>query len=481
MKPVIVWFRQDLRLADHRALTAAVEAGAPVIACYILDEEAPGRWGLGGASAWWLNRSLMAFEQSLADRGSRLILRRGRAVELIPQLADECGASAVFTQAAYEPWATANEVAVRERLAGSGIEMKRLAGALLKRADALRTKTGEPFKVYSPFWRALSSSEPPPMPLPAPDRLLAPERWPASEALADWGLDPTKPNWSVGLRETWSPGEQGANERLDAFLASALPRYDELRNRPDLPGTSRLSPHIHFGEISIATCWHMARAAADRFAAEGVRADKGLETFLKELAWRDFSAHLLVHWPDLPETPFKRDFARFPWRRNVDHLRAWQRGATGYPLVDAGMRELWHTGWMHNRVRMVTASFLVKDLMIAWQDGEAWFWDTLVDADLASNAASWQWVAGCGADAAPYFRIFNPIKQGETFDPQGTYVRRWVPEIAKLPDAYIHRPWEAPPMILASAGITLGDTYPLPIVDHAMARDEALSALESIK
>jgi deoxyribodipyrimidine photo-lyase len=481
MHPIIVWFRQDLRLADQRALAAAARIGRPVVPVYILDEASPGAWGMGGASRWWLDKSLSALAGDLERIGSRLILRRGPAEEVLAALAAETGATDVYIQAAVEPWATALERRVHDALAGHGVALKRFDGALIKRADALRTKAGEPFKVYTPFWRAMVAHGPPPEPLPAPTVLAAPATWPRSDRLGDWALHPTKPDWSGGLAAAWIPGESGASARLDAFLASALPAYDEMRNRPDLPGTSQLSPHLHWGEISVATCWHRARAAADAVAARGTKADKGLETFLKELAWRDFSAHLLVHWPTLPEAPFKADFAAFPWRQDDAQLRAWQRGLTGYPIVDAGMRQLYETGWMHNRVRMIVASFLVKDLLLPWQDGEAWFWDTLVDADLASNAASWQWVAGCGADAAPYFRIFNPVSQGKTYDPDGAYVRRFVPELAGLPSAFIHEPWTAPPMVLASAGVRLGSTYPLPIVDHAKAREAALAALKTIK
>ena len=475
MKPVIVWFRQDLRLADQRALSAAAATGAPVIPVYILDDISPGPWRMGGASRWWLNRSLTALDESLRALGSRLILRRGPANTALPALAAETGATAITCQAAYEPWAAATESRVHTALTDRGVSLKRYGGAALKRPDALRTKAGEPFKVYTPFWRALIASGPPPLPDPPPVALAVPARWPKSDALGSWGLHPARPDWSPGLADCWIPGEAVARARLEAFLDEAMASYQNDRNRPDRLGTSRLSPHLHFGEISPSTCWH----AAITHGAHG--SGKGLETFLKELAWRDFAVHLLVHWPTLPDQPFKPSYAAFPWADDAAGLEAWQRGRTGYPIVDAGMRELWHTGWMHNRVRMIVASFLIKDLLIPWQSGQDWFWDTLVDADLASNAASWQWVAGCGADAAPYFRIFNPVTQGVTFDPDGTYVRRWVPELAKLPPYHIHAPWLAPPLELAAAGIRLGATYPLPIVDHAAARERALAALKSLK
>ncbi len=481
MKPVIVWFRQDLRLADQRAVAAAAASGAPVIALYVLDDVSPGAWRMGGASRWWLNRSLVALDSGLRAIGNRLVLRRGVAADVLAQVAAETSADTVFCLAAHEPWAHAVEADAHAALARSGVALKRLQGALLKRPDAIRTQGGQPFKVYTPFWRALTASEPPAPPVPAPIVLAAPTAFPASEQLEDWALHPVKPDWSGAFDAHWQPGEAGAHDKLSAFLDDALCEYDAERNRPDRPGTSRLSPHLHFGEISPATCWYAAQSAAAIVRSRGGHPDKGLETFLKEIVWREFAAHLLVHWPTLPEEPFKPQFQAFPWADDASGLRAWQRGQTGYPIVDAGMRELWTTGWMHNRVRMIVASFLVKDLLIPWQAGEAWFWDTLVDADLASNAASWQWVAGCGADAAPYFRIFNPTRQGETYDPDGAYVRRWLPELARVPTAHIHEPWAAPPLVLAAAGVTLGKTYPQPIVDHAKARDRALAALKSVK
>lgn len=471
MKPVIVWFRQDLRLADQRALLAAAATGAPVLPLYILDDASPGAWRLGGASRWWLDKSLVALAQSLEAVGSRLILRRGEAVDMLLGLVAETGADTITCQAAYEPWAAAVEARAHVALAAKGVTLKRYPGAVLKRTDTLRTKAGEPFKVYTPFWKALVASGHPPEPEPAPDRLAAPKSWPASDDLTDWGLHPNTPDWSAGMASCWRPGEAGARARLDAFLEHGLAHYHDERNRPDKPGTSRLSPHIHFGEISPATCWH---AAVVRAVGKG---GQGLETFLKELAWRDFSVHLLVHWPTLPEEPFKPQYAAFPWAEDAAALAAWKQGLTGYPIVDAGMRELWQTGYMHNRVRMIVASFLVKHLLIPWQAGEAWFWDTLLDADLASNAASWQWVAGCGADAAPYFRIFNPVTQGQRFDPDGAYVRRFVPALSALPADVIHAPWQAPKLVLEAAGVRLGRSYPMPMVDHAAARQRALTAL----
>ena len=473
---VILWFRNDLRLADNRALAAAVASGAAIVPVYIHDPKSAGAWTPGAASRWWLHQSLAALAHSLKERGAPLILREGYTEECLADLAAETGATAIYFSRAYEPWASALEERIKRRFSGQ-IELKRYAGAMLREPEEVRTKTGDPYKVYTPFWRALTALGAPSAPAPAPKSLTPRSQKIASARLADWKLLPTKPDWAGGMRDMWQPGEEGAQIRLDAFLKTSLAGYADARNLPAIDGTSRLSPHLHFGEISPRVCWHRATAAKEKVKA----GDTALETFLKELVWREFSYHLLVHWPDLPEKPFRPEFDGFPWAKSAANLKAWQRGQTGYPIVDAGMRQLWHTGWMHNRVRMIVASFLIKHLLIPWQEGEAWFWDTLVDADLASNAASWQWVAGSGADAAPYFRIFNPITQGEKFDTEAAYVRRWVPEIAKLPDDVIHAPWSASASVLARASITLGKTYPLPIVDHAEARQRALEGYAAMR
>lgn len=475
--PILVWFRRDLRLSDHAALSEAVASGRPVVPVFVFDEAAAGAWTLGGASRWWLHHSLAAHAQAISEIGGRLVLRRGKTAEALLDLVEETGADAVFCSRGYEPWASALEREVRDELASKAVNLKRFAGQLLHDPDRLLTKAETPFKVYTPFWRQLASHDGFGRPRSAPARIPLPKRVPKSDRLDDWGLLPTRPDWAGGLRAAWTPGETAAKKRLSQFLSDAVQRYASARDRPDVAGTSRLSPHLAFGEISVRQCWW---AATSRSGKSG-RGEKGIETFLKELAWREFSAHLLHHWPLFPDEPFREEFAAFPWRPDKTLLRAWQRGKTGYPIVDAGMRELWTTGYMHNRVRMITASFLIKHLLQPWQDGEAWFWDTLVDADLASNAANWQWVAGSGADAAPYFRIFNPIKQGETFDPEGHYVRRWVPELGKLPAAVIHAPWRASEDVLAVAGVEIGHTYPAPLVDHSEARARALDALEMLK
>jgi len=471
--PVIWWVRQDLRLVDNAALAAALATGSPVIPLYVHDETSPGAWAPGGAGRWWLHHSLASLGADLAARGARLVLRRGDARRVVPAVAAESGARAVFAGQLYEPWARVRDSDVAAALAAAGVAIEGARTALLFEPWDIRTKTGGPYGVYTPFSRACFQAPAPAQPKPAPERIPSAAAHLPSDALEDWALLPKRPDWAGGLRETWQPGEAGAAARLERFLARALGRYDAERNRPDIEGTSGLSPHLHWGEISPAAVWHAAAAAG---AAHGA----ATETFLKELLWREFSHHLLWHRPEMPEEPLKQAFLSFPWRNDPAALRAWQRGRTGYPIVDAGMRQLWHTGWMHNRVRMITASFLVKHLLLPWQEGEAWFWDTLVDADLAANSASWQWVAGSGADAAPYFRIFNPVLQGEKFDPDGAYVRRWIPELARLPASVIHRPWEAAPLLLAEAGVTLGRTYPLPIVEHGAARARALAALARI-
>jgi len=473
--PTLVWFRADLRLADNPALTRAAELGAPVVAAFVLDEAAPGCWRPGGAARWWLHDSLAALAKALAELGVPLILRRGPAAEAIPALADETGAGAVLWNRHYAPWSLARDTGIKADLKARGLRVESFNGRLLVEPWTPTTGNGEPYKVFTPYWKALQALGEPPEPLPAPARLPAGPA-PASDSLDDWGLQPTAPDWAGGLRATWTPGEPGAQARLAHFLDDTLSSYPDHRDRPGRSGTSGLSPHLAWGEVSPRQVWHAAR---HREAADGTEA-AGL-AFRRQLAWREFSHHLLHAWPDLPEATWKSEFRAFPWRADHEAYRAWTRGATGYPLVDAGLRALWHNGWLHNRVRMVVGSFLVKDLLLPWQWGEAWFWDTLVDADLANNAASWQWIAGCGADAAPYFRIFNPVTQSRKCDPDGSYVRRWVPELAALPDTYLHAPWTAPREALLAAEVRLDETYPTPIVGHDAARKRALAAFETVK
>jgi deoxyribodipyrimidine photo-lyase len=467
----IVWFRQDLRLADNPALRAAAASG-PVLPLYILDETPPpqGR-PIGAAARWWLHQSLAALERALGG----LVLLRGDPRQLLPDLARRTGATTVVWNRCYEPAAIARDTALKASLGAAGVQVQSFNGALLFEPWEVKTGAEGPFKVYTPFWRACQKL-PVASPLPAPKLKLGSTQG-LGDRLAAWTLLPSKPNWASGFAPVWQPGEAGAQARLQTFLSAGIRGYGELRNRPDLPHVSRLSPHLHFGEISPRQVWAATQHAMDARAAP--RADG--EKFLAEIGWREFAHHLLYHFPTLPERNWKPAFDAYPWANDPAHLAAWQRGRTGYPIVDAGMRELWTTGYMHNRVRMITASFLIKHLRIDWRHGEAWFWDTLLDADLANNAASWQWVAGSGADAAPYFRIFNPISQGQKFDPDGRYVRQWCPELARLPAAFMHAPFEAPPMVLAAAGVSLGKTYPKPIVDHANARAAAMAGYERVK
>ncbi len=456
----IVWFRQDLRLRDNPALSAAAQAGA-IIPLYILDDS--GRWPPGGAGRWWLHHSLKALQASLGG----LVVARGDARTLLPDFVRHSGASAVYWNRCFEPDAIARDTAIKDALQQAGIEAHSFKGNVLHEPWDIATQSGGPFKVYTPFWRA-SLRRPVARPLPAAKPTID------LTGMANGDIDalallPSRPNWAKGWETLWTPGEKGALSRLDAFVQSDLAGYHRLRDRPDGVHTSMLSPHLHFGEVSARQIW--TKLGPHREAAT---TRQGADKFLAELGWREFCHHLLYHYPTLPEQNWRTTFDAYPWRDSASDLTAWQRGLTGYPLVDAGMRELWHTGWMHNRVRMIAASFLVKHLRIDWRKGQDWFWDTLVDADLANNAAGWQWVAGSGADAAPYFRIFNPVIQGQKFDPDGRYVRRWCPELAKLPDRLIHSPFDAKADVLAAARIELGRNYPKPIVDHSAARQAAL-------
>lgn len=473
----IVWFRIDLRLTDHPALDAAVRRGGAVVPVFIHapEEEAP--WIPGGASRWWLHQSLEALDAALRARGSRLIVRRGPSLSVLRELVRETGASAVFWSRRYEPALIARDKQIKEALRAEGVEAESFNAALLHEPWTIQNQSGKPFQVFTPFWRHCLSKPDPAPPLPAPKTLAAPPRWPKSLAVAELGLEP-KIKWAEGMRAAWQPGEAGAQKQLKRFLESAFANYSADRNRPDVVGTSRLSPHLHFGEISPRQIWHGLREFA---SGRRTLADWRASQFLAEVGWREFAHHLLYHFPATPTEPLRQDFRKFPWRKDAAFLQAWQKGQTGYPIVDAGLRELWTTGWMHNRVRMIVASFLVKDLLISWREGAAWFWDTLVDADLAQNTLGWQWTAGCGADAAPYFRVFNPVSQGEKFDPRGDYVRKWCPELAKLPDAWLHQPGKAPAEILARAGVALGQTYPAPVVSHAIAREVALEAFARLK
>lgn len=460
VKPVIVVFQQDLRIHDNPALTAAIQTEQPVIPLYILDDLTPKKWKMGGASRVFLHGSLESLQKSLQAIGLKLILRRGKMSSVLKEVAQESDATAIFYNRHYEPWSSDFK----------GMETHSFKANLLVEPWEVSPAKGGYYKVFTSFWKACLKTLDVREPLPPPKKSLSFKL--PSEALDSWELLPEHPDWSHDIRSFWQPGEAGATHALTHFLTKCLQEYPTGRDVPSIECTSYLSPYLHFGIISPYTVWH----ALSNTTASPIAKEK----YLSELFWREFSYHLLYHFPQLPEKAFQERFDHFPWSGNTQNLKKWQQGLTGYPIVDAGMRQLWDIGWMHNRVRMITASFLTKHLSIPWQKGAQWFWDTLVDADLANNSASWQWVAGSGADAAPYFRIFNPTLQGEKFDPTGSYVKTWVPELKNLPPKYIHTPWEAPPEVLSKSGITLGENYPRPIVDHKEARTKALAAFAEL-
>jgi len=478
MRPALLWFRQDLRLADNPALQSALAEGGPVIPVFIWTPDEEKHCPPGNASRWWLHQSLESLSAELEALGSRLILRSGPTGTILRQICRETGAQSVMWNRRYEPAIIARDQIIKDSLKSAGIEVETFNAALLHEPGTIQNKAGKPFQVFTPFWKHCLTREDPPAPLPAPKQIQAPTKWPSTIPLSKLALEP-RINWTKGMHAAWQPGTAGATRQLRQFLKQSFNDYSEHRNRPDLVGTSRLSPHLHFGEISPRQVWHGLRRMAER-AGLPVQQWRNSQ-FLTEVGWREFSHHLLFHFPHTATEPLRPEFARFRWRQNPEGLESWRQGRTGYPIVDAGMRELWTTGWMHNRVRMVVASFLVKDLLISWREGAAWFWDTLVDADLAQNTLGWQWTAGCGADAAPFFRVFNPSTQGEKFDPNGDYARKWCPELAKLPTKWIHRPQEAPTDVLREADIRIGESYPEPIVSHGIARNVALEAYARLK
>ncbi len=466
--PSIVWFRLDLRLTDHAAMHAAMAQGGPVIPVFIWSPQEESPWAPGGASKWWLHHSLAKLEQALRRLGSRLILRQGPALAALQSLAQETGAAAVFWSRRYEPAVIKRDQHIKETLRNAGLQVESTKAALLHEPWEIKNQSGKSFQVFTPYWKNCLAQGEIAAPLPSPKALAIPAKWPTSLPLEALELLP-KIIWDGGMASVWNVGAAAAHQRTESFAAEAWTHYGEERNRPDHAGTSRLSPHLHFGEISPRELWWKLRARAEQAGIVGWEKSQ----FVSEIGWREFSHHLLYHFPHTPDAPLRAEWNAFPCAENSDGLRAWSRGLTGYPIVDAGMRELWTTGWMHNRVRMIVASFLVKDLFLPWQEGAKWFWDTLVDADLAANTLGWQWTAGCGADAAPYFRVFNPISQGAKFDPQGDYVRKWIPELKSVPNEFVHAPWTRP------SGKVTG--YPGPIVDHAQARERALAAYAALR
>ncbi|MBT6199072.1 MAG: deoxyribodipyrimidine photo-lyase [Bacteroidetes Order II. Incertae sedis bacterium] len=473
----VVWFRRDLRLHDHAALAAAVKRGN-VVPVYIWSPDEEGEVSPGAASRWWLHQSLSQLDQALGRLGSRLIFRSGPIVPTLEKLCSEVNADGLVWHRMYEVSAIRHDEAVRARLGKRISYIESFPGYLMVEPSTLLNQSGRPYQVFPPFWKRCVQGLALKQPISCPRALDSPKVWPKSDTLSEWGLQPPIP-WTQGIAARWTPGEKAARILMSRFVKKRVLQYGTQRNRPDCDGTSELSPSLHFGEISPGQIWDALRRFAER---ESIAAPvwKGWQ-FVAELGWREFAGYLLHHFPHTPTEPLRPEFERYPWDSTKEHLSAWQRGQTGYPIVDAGMRQLWTTGWMHNRVRMIVASFLVKHLRIPWQEGADWFWDTLVDADLANNTLGWQWTTGCGADASPYFRIFNPMTQGEKFDPHGGYVRRWVPELAHLPDKYLNRPWEAPPKILTQAKVRLGVDYPNPVVDHGVARQCALDGYAEMR
>ncbi|HMB91356.1 MAG TPA: deoxyribodipyrimidine photo-lyase [Rhodothermales bacterium] len=473
----LVWFRNDLRLADNPALYQALERGGTIVPVFIWAPDEEGDWPPGAAQLWWLHHSLSALDADLRAKGSRLLIRKGPGRDTLRDLIDVTGADAVYWNERYTPALARRDIQLSDNLKNEGIDIVTFPVRLLHNPSAIRTTSGGPYHVFTPFWKKLQAKldVPAPLPIPRMGATRSPDAWPSSLNVDELDLLP-EIDWTEGFRNTWTPGEAAAQERLAYFVEHLLIDYEDHRNRPDLDGTSMLSPYLHHGELSPRQVWH-----AVKHWIQNAPMQAAAQVYLSEIAWRDFSYHLLVHYPETPAEPLKEKFGSFAWKTDADALERWQKGQTGYPIVDAGMRQLWHIGWMHNRVRMIVASFLTKDLLIPWQDGARWFWNTLVDADLANNTMGWQWSAGCGADAQPFFRIFNPISQGKRYDPKGNYIRRWIPELSALPDTYIYRPWEAPVDVLADANVILGEDYPEPIVDHAAARNTALAAYQQIR
>lgn len=470
--PTVVWFRQDLRLEDNPAYALAAEQGN-VIPLFIWDSDSEKNWPLGAASLWWLHHSLSCLSNQLSEIGLRLIVRKGSTLDVLNDVINTTNAKALFWNRRYEPYALSLDAKIKKHFSNNSLDIKSFNGNLLFEPWSIANKQGKPFQVFTPFWKSCLAQNishsiiKNPIPAPFASDIQ-------SDPLESLNLLP-KIHWDLGLYKSWTPGTVEAKKILSSFLQNSLNNYEDLRDHPDTHGTSKLSPYLHFGEISPRMIWH--EIVKKKFSPE----NESAECYLRQLGWREFSHHLLYHFPHTPEQPLRKEFVNFEWRDDCMGLAAWQKGVTGYPFVDAGMRQLWYSGWMHNRVRMVVGSFLVKDLRISWVEGAKWFWDTLVDADLANNTLGWQWVGGCGADAAPYFRIFNPITQGEKFDPEGNYIRKWIPELASLPNQWIHRPWEAPPLILRQSGVILGKTYPYPILDHAKARIDALAAFQACR
>lgn len=471
--PTILWFRKDLRLADHSALAAAKAFGAPIVPTFIWSPEEAGEWSPGAASKWWLHQALHRLAEDLRSRGGGLVLREGDSLATLRDLIRETGAKRVVWNRRYESPLRELDVSIERALREEGFEAGSFNSSLLNEPHTVSTGSGQPYKVYTPYWNKVKDFELQPVADSISGRFQFPDILPPSVSLEDLHLLPSIP-WDAGFHDCWEVSEASAMKRLNDFLDGPVNKYATDRDRPDHDGTSSLSPYLHWGQIGPRQIIHQLYAKCDL-------AQKGPLAYMKEVYWREFAYNVLYHFPDTPDRPLREEYENFPWQHDVSMLKSWQTGQTGYPIVDAGMRQLWETGWMHNRVRMIVSSLLVKHLLHHWHEGAKWFWDTLVDADLASNTLGWQWSGGCGADAAPYFRVFNPILQGKKFDPDGSYVKQYVPELRGLAAKYIHEPWDAPELLLKSAGIQIGHTYPVPIINHQAGRAGALAAFARFK
>ena len=476
--PFIVWFRRDLRLSDNPALQHAIQSKCPVIPIYIWSPEEEGDWSPGSASRYWLHESLNQLRQKLERLNSRLIIRAGDPCEVLDDIVGSTKSQGILWNRLYEPFAIQRDSKLKTYFREQGLLVQTFNASLLNEPMNILSKQGTPYKVFTPYWKLCRTLEPPAPLAGETKEVLSPDTWPRTQSIDSLKLKPKIP-WFNSIKKHWQMGENAAEEKLTLFLQDGLSEYPKARDYPASSGVSSLSPHLHFGEISPRQVWHKVINNEQELGYLTPR--ESTIAFLRQLYWREFAHYLLFHFPETPNEPLYEKYKKFSWLSGDEKLRAWQKGVTGYPIVDAGMRELWHTGSMHNRVRMIVGSFLVKDLLIHWGEGARWFWDTLVDANLANNTLGWQWIAGCGADAAPFFRIFNPVTQGEKYDANGDYVRKWVPELASLSNKFIHKPWQADKAELKKCGIELGVDYPLPIIDHADARKRALSALAELK
>ncbi len=476
MSVSIVWFRNDFRLNDNAALHHACKNSQVVYPVYILETENYTDWPIGSAARVWLHAAIRSLVDELNEKDSKLILRQGEAATVLSELIEATGADSVYWNRRYEPASIEHDSELKKQLRDKGIQVESFAGNLLREPQEVSNKQGNPYKVFTPFWKFYQSLGTPQPPLATPRSLKPPQTWPKSWQLEDLDLLPSL-DWYQSIEQHWRLHDDTATKALSRFL-NRIEQYDDDRDFPAVDGVSGLSPYLHSGQITSRYIWH--KVLQQEQNAGRLSPSKKVLQYLRQLVWREFAHHLLYHFPHTTDQPLREEFRHFPWKENSRLLKRWQKGQTGYPLVDAGMRQLWSTGWMHNRVRMIVASFLIKDCLIHWREGAAWFWDTLVDADLANNSLGWQWVAGSGADAAPYFRIFNPVTQSEKFDSDGEYIRQWVPELKKLDNKWIHKPWAAPDDVLEKAQVRLGKTYPEPVLDHAEAREQALAALQQM-